>query len=173
MFEGTNIKEGDVTKELIGWEYHGFPVKKDSSLIVLGSGKILPNKFADDNPPDHAVTIYTAPKGNFVFNAGTCFWNLPLSTPPGSQTPVNNQGDQGKKIVGYVKDDPRIQRITKNLLDKAFKFLVSSFEFLVASKHTLETCGVAATRNSKLETRNFRIFQRPDFTPINFFIFKK
>ena len=119
MFEGTGIKDGDVTKELIGWEYHGFPVKKDSSLTVLGSGKILPNKFADDNPPDHTVTIYNAPKGNFVFNAGTCFWNLPLSTPPGSQTPVNNQGDQGKKTVGFIKDDPKIQRITKNLLDKA------------------------------------------------------
>ena len=119
MFEGTGIKDGDVAKELVGWEYHGFPVKKDSSLVILGTGKIKPNKFANDNPEDHAVTIYTAAKGNFVFNAGTCFWNLPLSTPPGFQTPVNNQGDQGRKVIENVKDDPRIQRITKNLLDKA------------------------------------------------------
>ncbi|HEX6227462.1 MAG TPA: N,N-dimethylformamidase beta subunit family domain-containing protein [Chryseolinea sp.] len=121
LFEGTGIKDGDATKELIGWEYHGFPVKKDSSLIVVGSGKILPNKFANENPPDHAVTIYAGPKGNFVFNAGTCFWNLALSTPPGFQTPVNNQGDLGKKIVAYAKEDPRIQRLTKNLLDNAIR----------------------------------------------------
>jgi hypothetical protein len=119
IFQGTGIKEGDVTKELIGWEYHGYPLKKDSTLVVLGSGVIKPNKFANDNPQDHAVTIYTAAKGNYVFNAGTCFWNLPLSTPPGFQTPVNNQGDLGKAIVGYVKDDSKIQRITKNLLDRA------------------------------------------------------
>jgi hypothetical protein len=121
IFKGTGIEEGDSTKELIGWEYHGFPLKKDTSLVVLGSGKILPNKFADEKPNDHAVTFYTAAKGNFVFNAGTCFWNLPLSTPPGFQTPVNDQGDLGKHVVSFVKDDPRIQRITKNLLDKAIQ----------------------------------------------------
>lgn len=121
IFEGTKMKDGDVTKELIGWEYHGLPLKKDSSLVILGQGKIQPNKFADENPPDHAVVIYTAAKGNFVFNAGTCFWNLPLSTPPGFQTPINNQGDMGKVIVNYVKEDPKIQRITKNLLDRAVK----------------------------------------------------
>ena len=119
IFEGTDIKEGDVTKELVGWEYHGFPLKKDSSMVLLGSSKILPNKFASSNPQDHAVTFYTAAKGNFVFNAGTCFWNLPLSTPPGFQTPVCNQGDLGKSVINYVKDDPKIQRITQNLLDRA------------------------------------------------------
>jgi hypothetical protein len=121
MFEGTGLKDGDRAKELVGWEYHGFPLKKDSSLVILGTGKILPNKFANENPEDHAVTIYTALKGNFVFNAGTCFWNLPLSTPPGFQNPVNNQGDLGKQVVNYVKEDPKIQRITKNLLDRAIK----------------------------------------------------
>lgn len=119
IFEGTGIKDGDVTKELVGWEYHGLPLKKDSSLVILGTGKIQPNKFAAENSPDHTVVIYTAPKGNFVFNAGTCIWNLPLSTPPGFQTPINNQGDMGKAIVNYTKEDPIIQRITKNLLDRA------------------------------------------------------
>lgn len=121
IFEGTGIKDGDIAKELIGWEYHGYPLKKDSSLIVLGSGKIQPNKFASENPPDHAVVMYRAQKGNFVFNAGTCIWNLPLSTPPGFQTPVNNQGDLGTNVVNYTKNDPKIQRITKNLLDKAIQ----------------------------------------------------
>lgn len=126
MFEGTGIKDGDISRELIGWEYHGYPLKKDSTLVVLGSGKIKPNKFADENPEDHAVTIYTAPKGNFVFNAGTCIWNLPLSTPPGFQTPVNNQGEDGKSVLAYVKDDEKIKRITKNLLDRAINPTLSN-----------------------------------------------
>lgn len=121
IFEGTGISEGDIAKELVGWEYHGYPLKKDSSLVVLGTGKIQPNKFADDDSPDQAITMYTASRGNFVFNAGTCFWNLPLSTPPGFQTPVNNQGELGKQVVNYKKDDPRIQAITRNLLRRAIE----------------------------------------------------
>ena len=61
------------------------------------------------------------------------------------QTPVNNQGDQGKKIVGYVKDDPRIQRITKNLqLTRLFKFLVQ-----VACHPHFQASLSELTRNNK------------------------
>jgi hypothetical protein len=121
VFAGTGLKEGDLLKDLIGWEYHGYPVKKDSTTIVLGSGKIKPNKFSDENPPDHTMTIYTAKKGNFVFNAGTCFWSLPLSSPPGYKNPVNNQGALGKQVMDFTKEDPTVQRITKNLLDRAIQ----------------------------------------------------
>lgn len=121
IFEGTGIAEGDTARELVGWEYHGYPLKEDTTMKVLGIGKIMPNKFARENAPDQAMTIYTAAKGNFVFNAGTCFWNLPLSTPPGFQTPVNNQGELGKQVVNYVKEDKRIQKITANLLDRAIR----------------------------------------------------
>jgi hypothetical protein len=41
--------------------------------------------------------IYTAPKGNFVFNAATCWWNMFLSYPPGSQNP--NQESIGYKLT--------------------------------------------------------------------------
>jgi hypothetical protein len=119
IFEGTGLHNGDTLKDIVGWEYHGFPLKKDSSLVILGTGKIKPNKFADDNPPDHAMVIYTAAKGNFVFNAGSCFWNLPLSNPPGFRNPVNNQGDLGKETIDFTREDVRIQRITDNLLRKA------------------------------------------------------
>jgi hypothetical protein len=119
VFDGTGLNEGDSLNDLVGWEYHGYPLKKDSTLTVLGVGKIKPNKFAGDNPPDHAMVLYTAEKGNFVFNAGTCFWSLPLSSPPGYKNPVNNQGEQGKETIDFSKEDPVIQRITKNLLDRA------------------------------------------------------
>lgn len=121
IYEGTGIQEGDLLKDLVGWEYHGYPLKKDSSLIVLGRGKIKPNKFSDPDAPDHAMVIYTAEKGNFVFNAGTCFWSMPLSSPPGYQNPVNNQGEVGKQVMDFTKEDPRIQRMTKNLLDRAIR----------------------------------------------------
>ena len=121
IYAGSEIKEGDTLKDLVGWEYHGYPLKKDSMLIVLGTGKIKPNKFADDNAPDHAMTIYNTPKGNFVFNAGTCFWNLPLATPPGFQNPVNNQGDLGKTVIDFTKGNPRVERITKNLIERAVR----------------------------------------------------
>ncbi len=103
IFEGIEIAQRDTLKDIVGWEYHGYPLKKDSTLIVLGTTKIEPNKFSDENPPDHAMTIYTASKGNFVFNAGTCFWNLSLATPPGFQNPVNNQGDRGKTCDRFYK----------------------------------------------------------------------
>lgn len=90
-------------------------------MVVLGSGKIEPNKFSAKDAPDHAMTMYTGANGTFVFNAGTCIWNLPLSTPPGFQTPINNQGDLGKYTLAYKKEDTRIQRITKNLLERALQ----------------------------------------------------
>jgi hypothetical protein len=117
-FEGTGVRNGDTLEDMIGWEYHGLPLKKDPSLVILGQGKIQPNKFADDDAPDHAMVIYTAPKGNFVFNAGTCFWNMPLSTPPGFKNPVNNQGDDGKRTIDFTKGNKVVERVTRNLLER-------------------------------------------------------
>lgn len=121
VFEGTGLQEGDTLRDLVGWEYHGYPLKKDSGLVVLGTGKIQPNKFSGADAPDHAMVLYTAARGNFVFNAGTCFWSLPLSSPPGYQNPVNDQGEDGNEVIDFTEEDPRIQRITKNLLDRAIR----------------------------------------------------
>ena len=57
----------------------------------------------------YATTIYTAPRGNLVFNAGTCWWNVVLSSPPGFQSPPRKD---------FLRNDTRIQRITKNILDR-------------------------------------------------------
>ncbi len=58
---------------------------------------------------NYATTLYTAPKGNLVFNAATCWWNMVLSAPPGFMSPPRR----------YFKEpDARIQRITKNVLNK-------------------------------------------------------
>ena len=65
----------------------------------------------------YATTIYTAPKGNLVFNAATCWWNLVLSTPPGFQSPPRKD---------FRREDARIQRITKNILDRMINAKVAN-----------------------------------------------
>lgn len=119
MFEGTGMKLNDSIPDLVGWEYHGIPTGNVENLVVVAQNKVPRNQFTDDVPPQHAATLYTMPKGNFVFNAGTCFWSIPLSTPPGYQQPVCNLGQNGYRVIDYSEQDrDRVRRITKNLFDK-------------------------------------------------------
>ncbi len=72
---------------------------------MLAESKL--DKEWNSNPDTYATTIYNGPRGNFVFNAATCWWSMPLSSPPGFRNPPNKD---------FSKEDPRIQQITKNLL---------------------------------------------------------
>lgn len=109
IYEGTGVQEGDRIEDLVGWEYHGPPLRDDSTLVVLAEGML--NQKRPEWPQDarHAATIYTAPKGNFVFNAGTCWWSMKLSTPPGFRNPPR---------LDFTENDPRVQQITRNLMDR-------------------------------------------------------
>src|SRR5687767_411499 len=107
-FEGTNMKKGDRVAQLVGWEYHGPPLGKHPDLVVLSQGPVYGNS-GERRSGTYATTIYTAAKGNLVFNAGTCWWNLVLSTPPGFQNPPRKD---------FTRADARIQRITRNILDR-------------------------------------------------------
>lgn len=119
MFEGTGMKLNDSIPDLVGWEYHGIPTGNLEGLVVVAQNKVPLNQFTSDEPADHAATFYTTPKGNFVFNAGTCFWSIPLSTPPGYQQPVCNLGQNGYRVIEYSEQDrERVRRMTKNLFDK-------------------------------------------------------
>jgi hypothetical protein len=77
-------------------------------LQVLSSGTVY-GWNGERRNGTYATTIYTAPKGNLVFNAATCWWNMLLSTPPGFMNPPKRY---------FLQPDARIQRITKNVLDK-------------------------------------------------------
>jgi hypothetical protein len=107
IYEGAGVKDGDVIPGIIGWEYHGRPLLDDPTLEVVGTAKF--RKVDEDEHGPHAATIYRGKKGNFVFNAGTCWWSMLLSTPPGCTNPPD---------VDFSKPDPRVQRITKNLFDR-------------------------------------------------------
>ena len=105
LFAGTGLKQGEGIPQLVGWEYHGPPLREDPNLVVVASGKI--KTYNRESDRTYAATIYPGPKGNFVFNAATCWWNMLLSRPPGAVNPPNTD---------FTKPDPRVQRITKNLL---------------------------------------------------------
>ncbi len=104
LFEGSGMAEGDRIPQLVGWEYHGYPLREGGDLEVLATGKTN-----QTNDPPYAATIYKAERGNLVFNAATCWWSMLLSRPPGAQNPPNKD---------FSKPDPRVQQITRNLLDR-------------------------------------------------------
>jgi len=106
VFEGTGMQEGDAIPGLVGWEFNGPPLLNDPSLVVLARGPI---QDAEDHRLTHAAVLYDGPKGNIVFNAGTCWWNMPLSAPMG-RLALNG--------VDFRAGDARVQRITRNVLDR-------------------------------------------------------
>ena len=107
IYEGTGVKRGDVIPNIIGWEYHGRPLLDDPTLVVVAEARF--RKQDEDEHGPHAATLYNGPKGNFVFSAGTCWWSMALSTPPGCTNPPD---------VDFSKPDVRVERITKNLFDR-------------------------------------------------------
>jgi len=108
IFEGTGMKKGDSIAGLVGWEHHGSPAAIPGNEIVaeglVWAGGVTPSRYT--------ATIFPGPKGNFVFNAATIFWAQGLATPPGHTLPWSHWSrPQGP--------DPRVQRITHNLLRRA------------------------------------------------------
>ncbi|QIF02036.1 N,N-dimethylformamidase beta subunit family domain-containing protein [Roseimicrobium sp. ORNL1] len=108
IFKGTGMKKGDAIPGLIGWEYHGDPPAIEG-LEVVAAGTAWQG---GTNPSNWTATIYPGPKGNFVFNASTIFWCQGLSHPPGHMLPWSHWSRPHGP-------DARVQRITKNLMDKA------------------------------------------------------
>ena len=104
------MKSGEGIPGLVGWEWHGDPAPVPG-LEIVATG---PTQSAPGKPNDgiYTATIYPGPKGNFVFNAASCWWNMLLARPPGAVNPPNTD---------FSKEDPRVQRITKNLLDRMLK----------------------------------------------------
>jgi hypothetical protein len=108
IFEGTDMKRGDGIPGLVGWEWHGDPAPIPG-LVVVASG---PTQSAPGQPNGgiYTATVYPGPKGNFVFNAATCWWADGLSEPPGYVRPSVYTSPKGV--------DPRAQRITRNILER-------------------------------------------------------
>ncbi|MSU62500.1 MAG: hypothetical protein EXS31_08900 [Pedosphaera sp.] len=106
IFEGTGMKRSDGIPGLVGWEWHGDPAPLPG-LVVVASG-LTQDAPGKPNGGTYTATIYDGPKGNFVFNAATCWWADSLSAPPGYVRPSVYTSPKGP--------DPRAQRITANVL---------------------------------------------------------
>jgi hypothetical protein len=106
LFAGSGMKEGDGIPGLVGWEWHGEPADIPGLEIVAkgetnsGNGKGI-----------YTSTLYPGPKGNIVFNAATCWWADGLSAPPGYMHPKAHTAEP-------KGPDPRVQKITANLLER-------------------------------------------------------
>jgi hypothetical protein len=109
IFEGTGMRNGDAIPGLVGWEWQGDPAKIPG-LEVVAKGPVRWNN-AD---AEWAATVYPGPKGNQVFSCSTIWWADGLSAPPGYRRPAG-YGGQPVRLKG---PDPRVQRITSNLLDR-------------------------------------------------------
>ncbi|MBI3682429.1 MAG: hypothetical protein HY235_18780 [Acidobacteria bacterium] len=110
MFEGTGMKKGDAIPGLVGWEFHGDPADL-AGLEIVAEGDAL---SSGTRPSHWTATIYPGGRRNFVFNASTIWWSQGLSSPPGHMLPWSHW-------VRPHGPDPRVQRITHNLLRRALK----------------------------------------------------
>jgi hypothetical protein len=106
LFAGTGMKDGDGIPGLVGWEWHGEPADiAGLEVVARGAAKL------GQHTGTYAATIYPGPRDNVVFNAATIWWSDGLSEPPGYRRPSAH----GAKPRG---PDPRVQRITANLLNR-------------------------------------------------------
>ncbi len=108
IFAGTGMKKGDSIPGLVGWEHHGAPAKIPG-LEVVAEGTVWAGGV---NPAQWTATLFPGPKGNFVFNAATIWWVQGLSSPPGHMLPWSHWSRPHGP-------DPRVQKITENLLRRA------------------------------------------------------
>ncbi len=106
LFAGTGMKQGDAIPGLVGWEWHGDPAPLPGlEVVATGPTYSEPGK---PNGGTFTATLYPGPKQNVVFNASTIWWGDALSEPPGYRRP--------KSYSTPLGPDPRVQRITSNLL---------------------------------------------------------
>ena len=105
IFAGTGMKRGEGIPGLVGWEWHGDPANLPG-LEVVATGKTWNGNTAGT----YTATLYPGPRGNFVFNASTCWWGDGLSEPPGYVRPSAYTHPQGP--------DRRVQQITANILNR-------------------------------------------------------
>lgn len=108
IYAGTGMKSDDRIPGLIGWEWHGDHAKIPGlEIIATGPTQSAPGK---ENGGTYTATIYPGPRGNFVFNAATCWWADAMREPPGYVRPKVYTEPQGP--------NPWAQRITRNILDR-------------------------------------------------------
>jgi hypothetical protein len=112
IYKGTGMQIGDRIAGLIGWEWHGDPAPIPGlDVVATGPTEDAPGK---PNGGTYTATIYEGSKGNFVFNASTCWWADGIAAPPGYVRP--------SVYTSPLGSDPRVRQMTANLLERMCKF---------------------------------------------------
>jgi len=103
VYAGTGLADGDSIPKIVGYEMDSSMSNFPLPASVAGTYQVLSQSPYTDpysGPMTANSSIYQAPSGAWVFGAGTTNWSWGLS----------DDGD------GYM--DPRIQRITANVLNR-------------------------------------------------------
>ena len=109
MFDGTNMKKGDRVAQLVGWEYHGAPLGKHPDLVVLSEGPGLRRERRASHGDLRNDDLHGAQREPGVQRRHLLVERGPALSPPGFQNPPRKD---------FLRNDARIQRITKNVLDR-------------------------------------------------------
>jgi hypothetical protein len=108
VYRDTGMQRGDRIPGLIGWEWHGDPASIPGlEIVATGPTQDAPGR---PNGGQYTATCYPGTRGNFVFNAATCWWADGLSTPPGYVRPSVYTTPRGP--------DRRVQQMTRNVLTR-------------------------------------------------------
>ena len=113
IFDGTGMKKGDGIPGLVGWEWHGDP----ANIPGLGNYFQRPDAIRSRQTQTAAFTprrLIPGPKGNFVFNASTCWWADGLSEPPGYVRPsvyTTPKGRRRARAKNYGEHFEQIYRV--------------------------------------------------------------
>ena len=108
IYANTGMRAGDRIAGLIGWEWHADPALIPGLEVVAAA--LTQSAPGVPNGGQYTATVYPGPRENFVFNASTCWWADGLSEPPGYVQP--------KVYTEPLGPDPRVQQITRNILDR-------------------------------------------------------
>jgi len=112
MYEGTGMQQGDSIFLLMGWEYHGAPLR--SNAVVFSTGVL---DYNGGEPVTYHSTTYESELGGTVVNAATIFWSMPLAR--NGMTPIPGHLNHGGtwRMRGWPQD-ARVQRMTVNALNR-------------------------------------------------------
>jgi hypothetical protein len=128
IYSGTGMKFGEGLPAMVAWEFHAEAADLPSLEIVAagetdGRNRPVRDGASGRNSSWFQASIYTGPKNNIVFSASTLLWAYGLGEPPGlvrTQYYDEAWDKVTRKVVQRrMGPDPRVQRITRNLIERA------------------------------------------------------
>lgn len=116
--DGSSLSNGSTLTGLIGGEYDRlYPIDAPANVQILAASVVhcLPTSLCPASGVDIAnATLYTAPSGALVFDAGTFQWSWGLSAISATETAQTENSAQFISPTGYA--NPGFARVTANII---------------------------------------------------------